>query len=165
MKGWLLALLLLGSACRNTVEARAAAGGPLSKPAVHAEVTLHKEFTLVWGDTITYRLDIEVDGQRYRTEDVNSATAVSISPDRKTFAVLDRELATWQRYSLGADEFSPGFLTLVQEGDPLDQLRWPENSLEPVADYSFLQWVALGSLLAGVAVGAALWRRRRARAA
>jgi hypothetical protein len=148
----------------DTVEARASAGGPLSKPIVSAKVTLHKEWTLVWGETFTYRLDIEIDGQKYRSEDVGSASAVSISPDRKTFAVRDREAGTWQLYSPGTDEFAPGVLTLVQEGDPLEKLEWPAGALKPVPDYSWLQWVALAAFLAGIGVGVSRWKKKRAEA-
>ena len=153
----LLALVLLCAGCRDIVEARAAVGGPLSKPEVHAELTLHREWTLVWGETITYRFDVQVDRQKYRTEDVDTATAVRISPDRKTFAVHG---ARWHLYSLGSDQFAPGYLTLVEEGDPRDELEGPSNSLEPVPDYSFLQWVAVGGIASGI-VFAVLRRRNR----
>jgi hypothetical protein len=155
----LLLFSVLSSGCWDRVEVRAAAGGPLSKPAVFVTLSLHREWSIIWGEWKTYRLDVEVDQQKYRTEDVSEATAVSISPDRKTFAVRDRASKTWQIYALGTDEYSPGMLTLVQEGEPLDELKWPANSLEPVPDYSWLQWVAVAGVASGI--GFAVWRSRK----
>jgi hypothetical protein len=159
----LLLLLLCCPGCWiwDTTEQSATAGGVLSKPIVHATLSRHEEWALTWGQSKTYRLDVEIDGKWYQTANIREGTELRISPDRKLFAVLDAKDRDWRLYKLGTTEVD-GVLPLEQEGDPLEVLTWPVEALYPPPDYSWLLWVVpLAVATLGSAAAFLLWRRLR----
>lgn len=160
----LLALLLLaasGCVVWNTEVARATAGSALSRPVVRASLSLHREWVIVWGRSETWQLVVDVDGQRYETG-LDEATAVRLSPDRRAVAVRSARDGRWQRYVLGSAATSTAAGTLERDGEPTDELEWPDEHLREVADAVWLVWT-VGGAAALVAVALVVWRLRRAR--